>query len=139
MCGERPFMRVLIIKISAIGDTIMTLPIVAALRRRYPTASIAWLCSGTTATVVRLVDEIEVISVNEGRLFQGSLPEKLSEVVSVWRKLRRRRYDLVVVGHTNPLFRVLTLSAFVSEWRSLSSLRPVKSSWAVPGRYHADE
>ena len=96
-------MQVLIIKISAIGDTIMTLPTVAALRRRYPTASVAWLCSETTATVVRLVSEIEVISVNERKLFQGSLLEKISEVIRVWRRLRRRHYDLVVVGHTNRL------------------------------------
>jgi heptosyltransferase I len=56
-------MQALIIKIAAIGDTIMALPMVTALRRRHPDAEVTWLCSETTADLVRLIGEIEIITV----------------------------------------------------------------------------
>jgi ADP-heptose:LPS heptosyltransferase len=62
-------MRALIIKIAAIGDTIIALPMVAALRRRHPTADVTFICSETMAEMVRLACQIETIPVDEPRLF----------------------------------------------------------------------
>jgi heptosyltransferase II len=132
-------MQALIIKIAAVGDTIMALPMVAALRRLYPTARVAWICSETTADLVRLTGEIEIIPVNERRLLRGSLAEKASEVIKVWSRLRWHRFDLVALGHTNPLYRGLALTASVAQWKSFHSIRSKKRLWAVPGRYHGDE
>jgi heptosyltransferase II len=132
-------MRALIIKIAPIGDTIMALPMVAALRCRHPTADITWICSETTADLVRLACEIEVIPVDEPKLFHGSVAEKASEVIKVWSKLRRRHFDLVAVGHTKQFLKVLTLTASVGQWRSFHPIRSKKRVWAVPGRYHGDE
>ena len=132
-------MRALIIKIAAIGDTITALPMVAALRRRHPTVDITWICSETTADLVRHACEIEIIPVDEPRLFNGSVAEKASEIIKVWSKLRRRHFDLVAVGHTKRFLKVLTLTASVGEWRSLNSMRSKERVWAVPGRYHGDE
>ena len=132
-------MRALIVKVSAIGDTIMALPMVAALRRRYPAARIAWICSETSADLVRLIGQVEIIAVSEGRLLRGSFRERASEVMKVWSKVRLQRFDLAAVGHTNPIFRALLLPASVRQWRSLPSLRLRRRTWAVPGRYHGDE
>lgn len=48
--AEREFRRILIIKPSAVGDVVRTLPVLTALRRRWPKAHISWLvashCSG---------------------------------------------------------------------------------------------
>jgi heptosyltransferase II len=129
----------LIIKIAAIGDTIMALPMVTALRRRHPEAEIAWICSETTADLVKLLGKIEIITVNERRLLRGSPAERTSEVMRLWGKLFGRRFDLAAVGHTNPLLRVLALTASVKQWRALNSIRLKKRLWAVPGRYHGDE
>ena len=132
-------MRALIIKIAAIGDTIMALPMVAALRRRHPTVDITWICSETMADLVRLACEIEVIPVDEPRLFNGSAAEKASEIIKVWSKLRRRHFDLVAVGHTRRFLKLLTLTASVGQLRSLNSMRSKERVWAVPGRYCGDE
>lgn len=132
-------MRALVIKIAAIGDTIMALPMVAALRRRHPTADIAFICNETMADLVRLACQIETIAVDEPRLFNGSVAEKASEVIKVWSKLRRRHFDLVAVGHTRQFLKVLTLTASVGQWRSFHPIPPKKRGWAVPGRYHGDE
>ena len=35
--------RILVIRLSAIGDVVMASPLIAALRRRYPAAYLAWL------------------------------------------------------------------------------------------------
>jgi heptosyltransferase II len=132
-------MRALIIKIAAIGDTIMALPMVGALRRHHPTADITWICRDSLADLVRLACEIEIIPVNERRLFDGSVAEKVSEIIKVWSKLRRRHFDLVAIGHTRLLLKALTLTASVGQQRSFHPNRSKKRVWAVPGRYHGDE
>jgi ADP-heptose:LPS heptosyltransferase len=45
-------MRILIVRLSAIGDTIHTLPLAAALRRLYPTAWIGWVVEKPSAPLV---------------------------------------------------------------------------------------
>jgi lipopolysaccharide heptosyltransferase I len=40
---SRPFQRILLIKLSALGDVIHTVPVLAKLRQRYPQARIDWL------------------------------------------------------------------------------------------------
>jgi lipopolysaccharide heptosyltransferase II len=139
-CGA---VQALIIKIAPIGDTIMALPMVAALRRRYPGARVIWIGGETTADLVRIAGDVEVIPVNEHRFGRGSLLERVSEALEVCRKLRRRRFDLAIVAHANKRFRALTLAltltTSVGEWRSFHSTRSKARLWAVPGRYHGDE
>ena len=49
--GPRP--RFLITRLSAIGDCIHTLPLVSALRRRFPDAEIAWVTQPVTAKLLK--------------------------------------------------------------------------------------
>lgn len=56
--------RFLISRMSAIGDTILTLPVACALRDRFPTAHIAWIVEEKSSPVVRghrAVDELIVL------------------------------------------------------------------------------
>ena len=56
--------RVLICRMSAIGDTILTLPVACAIRRRYPGAYIAWAVEHTASAMVQghsCVDEVIVL------------------------------------------------------------------------------
>ena len=43
MALRHAYERILVVKLSAIGDIVHTLPAVAALRRAYPEAWLAWL------------------------------------------------------------------------------------------------
>ncbi len=56
--------RFLISRMSAIGDTILTLPVACALRARFPDAHIAWVVEEKSAPVVRghhAIDELVVL------------------------------------------------------------------------------
>ncbi|TFG91805.1 MAG: lipopolysaccharide heptosyltransferase I, partial [Syntrophobacterales bacterium] len=45
-------MNILIVKLSAIGDVIHTLPSLAALRKRYPDAHITWVIEEDSADII---------------------------------------------------------------------------------------
>ena len=47
------FSRILLIKPSAVGDVVHTLPVLEKLRRRYPQARIDWLLTPENAQIVR--------------------------------------------------------------------------------------
>ena len=46
-------MNILIIKLSAIGDVVHTLPSLAALRRLYPQAHITWVIEDAAADLIK--------------------------------------------------------------------------------------
>src|SRR5262245_44351611 len=50
---SRSFERILLIKPSAVGDVVHTLPILVKLRARYPDARIDWLITPENAELVR--------------------------------------------------------------------------------------
>jgi heptosyltransferase-1 len=56
--------RFLIIRLSSLGDIIHTIPAFAALRKRYPSASIRWLVEEKERPILELVDGIDEIIVS---------------------------------------------------------------------------
>ena len=54
---------VLIVKLAAIGDVAMALPMVTALRARDPGARVAWLAGATVAPLLRAVDGVDEVLV----------------------------------------------------------------------------
>ena len=52
---DRTFERILLIKPSAFGDVIHTLPVLVKLRTRYPNARIDWLVTPENAELVRII------------------------------------------------------------------------------------
>jgi ADP-heptose:LPS heptosyltransferase len=49
---SRGFRKILLIKLSAVGDIIHTIPLLNALRRRYPSAQIDWLVAPPIAELL---------------------------------------------------------------------------------------
>ena len=47
------FRRILLVKLSAVGDVVHTIPVLNALRRRYPAARIDWLLKPSIAELIR--------------------------------------------------------------------------------------
>ncbi len=90
--------RILLIKPSAIGDVVHTLPILKLVRKRYPAAHVAWLvtpaCSGLLENHP-LLDE--VILFDRRRFGKGwRNPRSLFGLTSFTVELRRRKFDLVL-------------------------------------------
>ena len=130
-------MTILIVKVHAVGDVIMALPMVTALRKRDPNARITWLCGEAAAPIVELMGDIEVIAVKDAKLFGGSFGERFAEMAKVWVRLLGRRFDLILTAYADPRYRLLTLTARGKERRKTNRGRG--RWWAIAGRYQADE
>lgn len=126
-----PRKKVLIVKISAIGDVVMALPMVAYLRSINPNVHITWLCGTVPAPLLkatRVVDE--VISIDEKELFSHEFSTKFWSVIRIWKILALRFFDQIFIGNLDPRYKLLTLFTHAREKKSLS---------LTPGRYHSDE
>jgi heptosyltransferase I len=96
--------NILIVKLSAIGDVIHTLPALAALRRLYPSADITWVVEEAAADLLADHPDLDRILVSRRKTWlsefrQGRVAAPLREMHAFYRALRCRRYDLVIDFH----------------------------------------
>ncbi|MFB1490444.1 MULTISPECIES: glycosyltransferase family 9 protein [unclassified Thiocapsa] len=94
-------MKILIVRLSAIGDIVFASPLIAALRRAYPQAHIAWLVQPEYRSLLdRHPDLDEVIACPLGhwrRLWrERRLRELLSGIAALRTNLREYRFDLAI-------------------------------------------
>ncbi len=90
--------RILIIKPSSLGDVVHALPVLAALRERYPQAHVAWLIAKPFAPLLdghALIDELVIFDRRRYGRMLGDFGILREFVRFVW-ELRRRRFDLVI-------------------------------------------
>lgn len=88
--------RICLIKPSALGDVVQALPILAAVRRRFPAAKISWVVNSAYAPLLRPIRQLdEVIAFDRGMgrrgLWQGAL-----SFARFLGSLRDRQFDLVI-------------------------------------------
>jgi heptosyltransferase-1 len=84
-------MRILVVRLSALGDLVHTLPAIAALRRGFPDAEIDWLVDERFRELVDLVPVVD----NRFTLTRGGVGA-LSSLGRITRVLRRRQYDVAI-------------------------------------------
>ncbi|MGD9723854.1 MAG: glycosyltransferase family 9 protein [Pirellulales bacterium] len=83
--------RILIVRLSAIGDVVHGLPVLCALRAAYPQAFLAWVVEGRTAEILRCHPALdELIVVPRGWL------KRAREVWTLARTLRRLEFDTAI-------------------------------------------
>jgi 3-deoxy-D-manno-octulosonic-acid transferase/heptosyltransferase-1 len=93
--------KILIVKLSAIGDVIHTLPALNALRDHHPGAHITWLVEEAAADLVvghRALDRV-IVSRRKRWIKQLKGPERrqaIEEIRQFWRDLRDTRYDIII-------------------------------------------
>jgi len=99
--AERNFERILLIKPSALGDVVHTVPVLTRLRRRYPHARIDWMLTPAIADLVGLHPAISnVILFDRRELGRFSQPGRaVAGIMGLARQLHRARYDLVIDLH----------------------------------------
>jgi lipopolysaccharide heptosyltransferase I len=111
--------RILIVRLSAIGDVVRVLPALHALRDRYPTAQIDWAIETKSADVVAghpAIDQVLIFDRTrkwraDWRNFRGFC-----------RMIRARRYDIVLDFH----------GIFKSGWIARASKAPDRYGFARP-------
>jgi heptosyltransferase I len=97
-------MNILIVKLSAIGDVIHTLPSLAVLRKFYPDAHITWVVEEAAADLVRNHPCLDLVLISRRKNWikdfrRGQIRRPLREIRLFLKELRRRPYDLVIDFH----------------------------------------
>ena len=93
--------KILMVKLSAIGDVIHTLPALNAIRRHYPNARITWLVEEAAAGLLEGHQALDRVLVSKRkRWLQGlSNPDRyhhMKAAVAFLKDLRDTRYDLIL-------------------------------------------
>ena len=93
-------MRILIVKLSAIGDVVHSLPVLSGLRRMYPESEIHWLVEEGAAGLLENHPQLDRVLVSRRknwlkRLKKGE-PGAFREMTAFIREFRSREYDLVI-------------------------------------------
>ena len=131
--------KILIIKLSAIGDVVMTLPMIEAAKKKYgEDVEITWVCGKIASPIIKtFFEDVKVIEVDEKKLLKGSLLEKISEVIKIWLKIAFKKFVLVATAHSDIRYRLLTLPVIAKTKRHWGITNGRKHP--VSGRYHGIE
>jgi lipopolysaccharide heptosyltransferase I len=108
----RDFRRILLIKLSAVGDVVHTIPVLNKLRRRYPSARIDWLITPAIAELIRHHPAVTNVLLFMRQDWAAPWrPAALARVAKLAAELRRARYDLIVDMHGQFRTAFFTLAA----------------------------
>ncbi|MCZ2342313.1 MAG: glycosyltransferase family 9 protein [Bacteroidales bacterium] len=90
------FRRIALIKPSALGDIVHTLPVLTALRRKFPDATITWIVNQSYESLLTGHPHLtDTLAFERGRFRQG-FRASCTYTVHFLNALRRRRFDLVI-------------------------------------------
>ena len=79
--------KILIIRLSAIGDTIHTLPMVYALKKQFPTCKIGWVVESKAKLFIEnnpLIDKCFIINKNQNNFWE------------IIKQIRKENYDVAL-------------------------------------------
>lgn len=89
--------KILIVRLSSLGDVIHTLPVLSALRRHWPDAHIAWAVEAMFKDLlVNNPDLDEVIEVHTQHWRRAWNPKSFFDILGMAQSIRRKQFDLVL-------------------------------------------
>jgi heptosyltransferase-2 len=128
---------ILIVKLAAIGDVVMALPMISAVKAKDPGAHITWLCGRSVEPLLACVQGIdELVAVDDAALLAGRFPERVAALIEVWLTLRWRRFDECYIAHGDPRYRHLVRFLRTPIVRRLGGAGRQR---LIPGRAYTDE
>ena len=131
-------MRILIVKLGAVGDVVMASTALIPLRQEHEGAHITWLVGKGIAPLLRRCEEVdEVLELDAERLLAGGKAAQLAELSRVLVSLAGRSFDLVITAHPDWRYRTLTGSVRAKSRRWFS--HGLGRERFLPGRHHCDE
>jgi len=130
--------KVLIVKIGALGDIVLMLILIQYLREQKSDIQISWVVGRSFSPLLKEFPEIrEIITVDEEKLFRGTLWQRFTELLRVMYRLLGKRFSLVIVGYRDWRYRLLSVTARRQVTRYLGNIR--HRQVAVEGRWRAAE
>ena len=130
---RRDFRKILLIKLSAVGDVVHTIPVLNKLRRRCPSAQLDWLVTPAIAELLR--HHPAITNIIEFEREAWSRPWRLApfaSYASLAAKLRAAAYDLVVDLHGQ--FRTAALTLATGAPARIGFDRPRANVWDASPR-----
>ncbi|MBY0525177.1 MAG: glycosyltransferase family 9 protein [Gemmataceae bacterium] len=121
--SEYPAQRIAIIKPSALGDVVHSLPVLSALRRRYPEAHISWVINRGYAALLEGHPDLDEVLPFDRTLPGSSALQTLLRYSHFCRGLHRRRFDLVIDLQGLLRTGIMTLATQATRRVGLSSAR----------------
>ncbi len=119
--------RIALLKPSALGDIVHSLPVLAALRRRFPAAHLTWIVNSGYRSLLEGHPDLDAILPFDRGAVRGGLRKALASYAGFFKELRRRRFDLVI--DLQGLLRTGIMA--------LASGAPSASAWPAPAKAHA--
>lgn len=110
--------NILFIKLSSIGDIVLTIPALEMIKKKYPFAKLSFMVSESCEALVRRVrcaDEV-IVAPNLG--VGRSIPQRASEYIAALNlaySLREREYDVAIVTHRSALLALMCYMAGIRE------------------------
>jgi len=128
--------RILVVKLRAVGDVILTTPVLRNLRLAYPGAAIDFLTEPPSAAILRTFPDVNEVVLFNRREVETAGPVKASKRgLELIRKIRERNYDLVLDLFGNPRTALVTRLSR-AKWRVGFNWRGRKHAYnvVVPSR-----
>ena len=96
MLTKNDFKRILIVRLSSIGDVVMTTPVAKALRGAFPEAYLAWIVEDKSRDILEGNPYLdEVIVWNRSSIAPGPVGY-LKSMLGLRRELKKRRFDVAI-------------------------------------------
>jgi lipopolysaccharide heptosyltransferase II len=105
-------MKILLFKVGALGDILMTTPLIRQLRKAYPDAKIDYLVGKNSKVILennKYIDEI--ITFEENIIFK----KKLFSLFGLIKNIKRKKYDFVFVLDKHWIFNLISLLSCIKE------------------------
>ena len=105
--------RILLVRLSAVGDCLHAVPVLAALRRRWPKAFLGWAIESGGHALLNghpMVDRFHVFPRRAFKRKEGTLFERMKLLSTFRKELKRERYDAAID------IQGLTKSGLVAWW-----------------------
>lgn len=129
--------QILIVRLGALGDVARATALVQRIRNERPSARVTWVTGQGALPLLELVPGIHrLVPVNDERVFRGTVPGRVREVTSVWMRLASTSFDLALLAHPDPRYRMLLAGVRTGTTRVLA--KPTRASSAYVGDEFAE-
>jgi len=115
-----PVPHILLVRLRLVGDVVFTTPLISALRRQYPTATLTYLVESAAAPIVQHNPHLSEVIVAPHRRGAG----RILDDIRLARLLRKKRFDVAIDLHGGPR----------SAWLTLGSGAPTRVGYRIKGR-----
>ena len=92
--------RIALMRLSALGDVCLMVPLVRTLQKSFPTAQITWIIGEAAHQLVSGLDGVEFIVVDKGR--------PLQQWFALHRQMRKRQFDVLLAAQASFRAHLLT-------------------------------